>query len=68
MACVTFAGPVTTLDVEDPTTELYLCRFWRRVKMTSSDNVIIFLLSNLDFAVFGAVLGLFWRFIFGVAT
>lgn len=59
---------MTTLGVDDPTTGLRLCGFWRRVGATFSDNVIMFLPSYLVFAVIGAGLGLFWGFIFGVAA
>jgi len=66
--CLSCGTPVKTLGVEDPTTGLRLCGFWRRVGATFSDNVIMFLPSYLVFAVIGAGLGLFWGFIFGVAA
>jgi uncharacterized RDD family membrane protein YckC len=65
---VSCGAPATTLGIEDATTGLRLCGFWRRVGATFSDNVIMFLPTYIVFAVFGAGLGLFWGFIFGVAT
>lgn len=56
------------LGVVDAITGLRLGGFWHRVGATFSDNVIMFLPTYLVFAVFGAGLGVFWGFIFGVAT